>query len=73
VETAQESPSTPASRDRWEQALDQKLETLQQCQQDHALKSCLACPDILDCQLRDAYVKAVYESMSKGHGGGFEF
>ena len=64
-----ESPA----KDQWELALGQKLEALRQCQQEHALKSCLSCPEIFDCPQRDAYVKAVYESMSKGHGGGFEF
>jgi len=29
--------------------------------------------ELNSCQLRDNYVKAVYESMSKGAGGGFEF
>ncbi len=72
METAQQAPESSA-RDRWEQALDRKHKELQQCQSDHALESCLKCASLLDCQLRDAYVKAVYESMSKGHGGGFEF
>ena len=73
MENTQLSAAKSPAKDSWEQALDQKLEALQQCQQEHALKSCLSCPELLDCQLRDAYVKAVYESMSKGHGGGFEF
>ncbi len=69
----EETTQQPKSRDRWEQALDQKHSKLQECQKEHGLTSCLACPDLLECSLRDAYVKAVYESMSKGHGGGFEF
>ena len=70
----EQHPSTETKqRDRWEQALDQKLAALQECQQAHALSSCLPCPELLACTVRDAYVKAVYESMSKGHGGGFEF
>ena len=72
METAQQAPQSQ-TRDKWEQALDLKHAELQQCQQEHALQSCLSCADLLDCSLREAYVKAVYESMSKGHGGGFEF
>ena len=36
-------------------------------------KSCLGCEEINSCDLRDSYVKAVYDSMSRGGGGGFEF
>jgi len=68
-----EERTIPKPRDQWEQALDQKYIALQQCQQEHSLNSCLGCSELLDCPLRDSYVKAVYESMSKGHGGGFEF
>ena len=60
-------------RDRWEQALDQQHTALKACQAERALRSCLGCSEVLECPLRDAYVKAVYESMNKGHGGGFEF
>lgn len=73
MEVERETDTAPKVRDQWEQALDQKYIELQQCQQTHALQSCLGCAELLDCTLRDAYVKAVYESMSKGHGGGFEF
>jgi hypothetical protein len=73
VELTEQTHAAPKSRDQWEQALDLKHSELQQCQREHTLKSCLGCSELLDCTLRDAYVKAVYESMSKGHGGGFEF
>lgn len=33
----------------------------------------MKCDFILECELREIYVKAVYESMNKGSGGGFEF
>lgn len=65
-----ESSST---KDKWELALDTKLQQLQECQQKRNLKSCFDCPLVLECQLRAEYVKAVYESMNKGSGGGFEF
>lgn len=62
-----------AELDRWEIALEEKLQELKACQKQKGFKSCLGCSQINDCQLRDEYVKAVYDSMSKGAGGGFEF
>ena len=58
---------------QWELALEEKTIELKACQQERELKSCLSCEKINDCELRDSYVRAVYESMSKGAGGGFEF
>jgi len=60
-------------KDRWQEALELKLTALQKCQKEHQVKSCLSCEEILNCQLRKEYVNAVYESMNKGQGGGFEF
>ena len=60
-------------KDRWEEALDVKLQELQKCQHDYELSSCTNCEKTFDCDIRKEYVKAVYESMSKGSGGGFEF
>ena len=59
--------------DEWQIIFFQKKEELEKCQVDHQLKSCMKCDKLLDCTLRDAYIKAVYDSMSKGAGGGFEF
>ncbi len=59
--------------DRYIRALEEKTEALQACQNQRRLRSCLPCPKLNDCPVRDAYVQAVYESMNKGHGGGFEF
>jgi len=59
--------------DEWQIALKQKRVELEKCQNEHQLNSCLKCEKLLDCTLRDAYIKAVYDSMSKGKGGGFEF
>jgi len=59
--------------DQWQIALRLKTEELQKCQQEHGLLSCSKCEKFLACELRDAYVKAVYDSMNKGTGGGFEF
>ena len=59
--------------DRYEIALEDKTKDLQVCQQEHGHKSCLPCDQLNSCPIRDAYVHAVYESMNKGQGGGFEF
>jgi hypothetical protein len=59
--------------DEWELALRQKKAELQACQQQQQVDSCMKCEKLLQCELRDAYVKAVYDSMNKGTGGGFEF
>jgi len=59
--------------DSWETLLQEKKEALQLCQKKLNVDSCLKCERLLDCEIRDAYVKAVYDSMNKGKGGGFEF
>ena len=59
--------------DEWQIALTHKKSELESCQVEHQVKSCMKCEKILDCTTRDAYIKAVYDSMSKGVGGGFEF
>ncbi len=59
--------------DEWEIALRVKTEELKKCQQEKNVTSCTQCEKLLLCELRDAYVKAVYDSMNKGTGGGFEF
>lgn len=61
------------SLDRWQQALQELKTKLQTCQTEHGLHSCTPCPQLLSCELREHYVKAVYESMSKDKSGGFEF
>ncbi len=59
--------------DEWQIVLKQKKVELEKCQKEHNVSSCLKCEKLLNCELRDSYVKAVYDSMSKGKGGGFEF
>jgi len=59
--------------DEWEIALQQQKIVLEKCQQEHQVDSCLKCEKLLSCEVRDTYVKAVYDSMNKGTGGGFEF
>jgi len=59
--------------DEWQILLTQKKAELEACQKEKLVTSCLKCEKLLDCEIRDAYIKAVYDSMSKGKGGGFEF
>jgi len=59
--------------DRWQQRLEEQLARLKECQKEHGVSSCLGCEKLLGCEQRSAYVNAVYESMNKGQGGGFEF
>ncbi len=61
------------SQDRFEIFLDEMIIKLQKCQDEKAVKSCSYCENYLACELRNEYVKAVYNSMSKGDTGGFEF
>ncbi len=59
--------------DRYEAVLQEALKKLKECQEQKKLRSCFKCEKIIGCEVRQAYVKAVYESMNKGQGGGFEF
>ncbi len=59
--------------DKFELHLDEMIIKIQKCQEEKALKSCGDCEHYLTCELRTDYVKSVYNSMSKGETGGFEF
>ncbi len=60
-------------KDKFEVYLDETLMKLQTCQKEKTHKSCSLCEHYFTCELRNEYVKAVYNSMSKGVTGGFEF
>ena len=60
-------------KDEWDEKLEIKVEELKSCQLSNNLNSCTPCEKFFDCELRKKYVLAVYESMNKGSGGGFEF
>ena len=47
--------------------------TLKQCQEERGFVSCLNCAEMLECKVRNDYVRAVHLSMNKGNGGSFEF
>ncbi|WP_394951771.1 hypothetical protein [uncultured Helicobacter sp.] len=55
------------------QKLQDQSQKLQECQASHNLGSCMSCESLLECEVRKAYVKAVYESMNKGQEGSFDF
>ncbi|MBN2964731.1 hypothetical protein JWV37_08055 [Sulfurospirillum sp. T05] len=59
--------------DAFERRLDEVKERLQACQKEKTYESCTPCDALFTCTLRKEYVAAVYDSMAKGQGGGFEF
>lgn len=61
------------AKDQWQIALEEELQKLKMCQNSKNLDSCLKCELTLNCEIRKNYILAVYESMNKGSGGGFEF
>ena len=61
------------NKDKWQFELGKALVELQNCQREKNLNSCMSCKEILVCTTKEQYVRAVYESMNKGSGGGFEF
>lgn len=60
-------------KDKWQIPVDAEIVIIKQCQIQHNLDSCMKCEKLLDCEVRDKYIRIVYESMNKGSGGGFEF
>jgi len=63
----------PDNNDIYEQKVDEALQRLQSCQQERHLESCYLCSECIGCDIRSKYVRSVYESMSKGETGGFDF
>ncbi|NOQ29978.1 MAG: hypothetical protein GQ570_02520 [Helicobacteraceae bacterium] len=59
--------------DKYEQELEDELPLLEKCQKEKGLTSCFNCEFFIGCEVRKKYVAAVYNSMSKGATGGFEF
>ncbi|QOY53299.1 hypothetical protein [Candidatus Sulfurimonas baltica] len=60
-------------KDKFELHLDEMVIKIQSCQKNKDLISCSKCEHYFNCELRTDYVKSVYNSMSKGDTGGFEF
>ncbi len=59
--------------DVFEMRLDDAVKRIQACQGEKQVDSCSKCEHFIGCEERNAYIKAVYDSMSKGETGGFEF
>lgn len=47
--------------------------SLLKCQDSKGFKSCLNCPSIFECSIREQYVNDVYKFMNKGQSGEFDF
>ena len=61
------------SNEIFELRLDEAMQKMKTCQKEHGLETCSKCEKFIGCELRAAYVQSVYDSMSKGETGGFEF
>jgi hypothetical protein len=59
--------------DKYQLALKEAKKKLLSCQEQKGFNTCTKCSEIFTCKVRKDYVDAVYESMAKGQGGGFEF
>jgi hypothetical protein len=59
--------------DEYKSDLKQESEILLACQREKNIDSCFICDKTFECEKRKKYVESVYESMSQGQGGGFEF
>ena len=68
-----EHAAQTAQKDEFELELERQREILRACQREKGLNSCFACEAMFECKTRKNYVDAVYSSLSKGDGGGFDF
>jgi hypothetical protein len=61
------------NNNEYEERLDESIQTLKKCQQEQNVMSCYICEKCIGCEIRTKYIRTVYESMSKGETGGFDF
>jgi hypothetical protein len=61
------------NNNEYEARLDDAKDKLQECQKEQKVESCYVCEKCIGCELRTKYIRSVYESMSKGETGGFDF
>ena len=59
--------------DEWELELKKQKKLLEAHMKELGITTEMNCPDFPNCKVQEKYVEAVYNSMSKGAGGGFEF
>ncbi len=64
---------SPAEEARFQENYKIARDALTQCQNNKNLQSCLHCATLFTCSIREHYVQATYESMSKGQEGAFDF
>jgi hypothetical protein len=57
----------------YEARLDEAIKVLRECQEEKNVTSCYVCEKCIGCEIRTKYIRSVYESMSKGETGGFDF
>lgn len=55
------------------QIFQESRNKLLECQTSHSLTSCLQCPQVLECPLREEYVKNTYSYLNQDEDGDFEF
>ncbi|MDR2636094.1 MAG: hypothetical protein LBC08_04610 [Campylobacteraceae bacterium] len=65
--------NTESKPDIYRVKLENESQGLLECQKKHDLNSCFECTNLIGCETRKNYVRAVYDSMSQGESGGFEF
>lgn len=53
--------------------LQEQIALLLECQDKQGMTSCFECAKVLECELRNAYIDAVYASMSGGSNTEFDF
>ena len=59
--------------DRFKEELNIKISKVVKCQKENNINSCLSCEKWEKCSIRKEYVESVYQSMSKGQNGEFDF
>lgn len=57
----------------YQEKLEESLKKLKESQNSNGVESCLQCEKVIGCEVRNLYVKLVYESMNGGESGDFEF
>lgn len=50
----------------FQEELEENKKIMQKCQEEKGFKSCLKCPNILECEMRKKYVSSVYTFLNDG-------
>lgn len=57
----------------YEDKLDKHKKAITKCQQEKNLNSCYSCDKTFSCKTKRDYIRSVYENMSEGRIGDFDF